>query len=292
MEQVLTTIANHINDYRYFHLNQPPPPAVKAMIVEHDRVHMYFYPIIRKMFADGLARPIINDFFIEWKNPKRARWTGISTGTDNLKGITFYLKHDDFKDKKTGLVDGHWHEYSFFHRLSEIYDVRVYAKNKSRGDIHPFTYAKLTLFEKPPSDTFENYQNTPPYLLNATRDYLITNTPKKAWKKFPGYIARLCTYERQSDNQVYPTSWIYYKPREGWQVDGYLFKNDEWYDQTLHNAYKALWTNKQNNTMIFEILKMSHIARLPGDNYEEKEIYLKQYLIDAKIEDEDSSEIP
>ena len=260
MDRVMQSIANHINDYRYYNLCQPPPPPVKAIIVDHDRVHVYFYPIMRRPFADGIHRPIVNDFFIEWKDPKRSRWAGISTECDNLKGITFYLKHPKFKEKKTGLVDGHWHEYSFFHGLNQVYDIRVYAKNKSDDDIHPFTYTKLRLFEKAPSTHFEDILNTPPSMLNVLEDYLIGPEPKREWKKFPGHIARLCTYAREP-NHVNPTSWVYYKPREGWVVDGYTFKDGEWQDVNLKNACEALIKNNQSDEVIFEILKLSHTPR-------------------------------
>ena len=292
MDQVLATIANHINDYRYYNLSQPPPPPVKAVIVEHDRVHIYFYPINRRSFSDGILRPVVNDFFIEWKDPKRSRWTGISTNTDNLKGITFYLKHDKFKDKKTGLVNNHWHEYTFFHHLDHIYDIRVYAKNKSEADINPYTYVKLRLYNEPPSKIFEACSNTPPDIINTFQDYLIGTNPKKEWKKFPNYIARLGTYSGPDLAHIHPTSWVFFLPRERWVVDGYEFRDGAWYDNTLLAARQVLEEKNQSTDIIYEILKTSHINRICGDDIIEKQKNLKVFLGMLEITDEDSSETP
>ncbi len=259
-----------MHDYRYFERNQPPCPPVKKIVIEHDKITFDLAEIPRRSFADGTRRPIINEFRIEWKEPKRSRWHTICTNSDNLLGFTLYLKSDKYKDRQTGLVNGHWHEYAFFGRLNQEYDVRVYAMNKSDLNIEPYTFTKLCLFENPPCRRFEDYCNTPPEILSGSADYLIGPAPNKSWSGYANYISQL--------NGLNPVRWIFLKPRKGWRVDDYIFNGTSWVDIKINTSFDALIKKQQSNDIIYEILQQSHINRICGDTRQERLDKLKELV--------------
>lgn len=270
-----------MRDYNYFQRNQPPTPPVKDITVHADRVVFNIAKIPRKSFADGTMRPIINEFRIEWKLSYRSRWNTICTNCDNLLGVTFYLQDHKFKNRVTGLVANHWHEYSFFHDSNELYDVRFYAINKSDMDIKPYTFVHLRLLENPPCRQIVDYCNTPPEIITRNGTYLVGNNPQKAWEGHENELCQLTTYN--------PNTWTFFKPREGWNVDGYLFQNNKWVDTHLQASINTLIHKNQPNDIIFTILYNSHLDRICGDIRQERIDKLKQIIFpkNTEIKDED-----
>lgn len=277
-------VMQFIHDYNYFQRNQPPAPPLKEVVIDHDKITFQFAEIPRRSFADGTRRPIIDEYKIEWKKSKKSRWNTICTKSSNLLGFTLYLKHPKFKDRVTGLVDNHWHEYAFFRSFQEEFDVRVYAYNQSDKDIEPYTFVKLKLFEHPPCRSFEDYCNTPPEIVNYSTHYLIGQNPQKLWTNHANKLCQL--------THIRPLSWTFVKPRKGWNIDGYLFDGEQWIDTNLQSAYNTLIQKNQSNDIIYQILQSSHLGRLCGDIPDERRKALKEFVFresskNTEKEDED-----